>query len=84
MCDRRIAAIVKGKVYKTALRPAMMYGLERVALYKRQKTELEGAERKMLRFSLGVTSMDRIKKNWGTFQVYKVLATKECYTLPSV
>ena len=26
LCDRRIRLIVKGKVYKTVVRPAMMYG----------------------------------------------------------
>ena len=42
---------MKGKVYKVAVRTAMLYGLETVALKKRQ----EVAELKMLRFSLGVT-----------------------------
>ncbi|KAL7834762.1 hypothetical protein SRHO_G00290090 [Serrasalmus rhombeus] len=39
----------------------MMYGLETVALSKRQEAELEVAEMKMLRFSLGVTRMDKIR-----------------------
>ena len=55
MCDRKVSARMKGKVYKTVVRPAMLYGLETVALRKRQETELEVAETKMLRFSLGVT-----------------------------
>ena len=41
------------KVYKVAVRPAMLYGLETVALTKRQEVEMEVAELKMLRFSLG-------------------------------
>ena len=57
ICDRRVPARVKGKVYKMAVRPAMLYGLETVALTKRQ--EMEVAELKMLRFSLGVTRMDK-------------------------
>ena len=61
MCDRRVSAKMKGKVYKTVLRPTMLYGLETVALGKRQEAELEVAEMKMLRFSLGVTRMDRIR-----------------------
>ena len=36
----------------------MLYGLETVALTKRQEAEMEVAELKMLRFSLGVTRMD--------------------------
>ena len=35
ICDRRVPARVKGKVYKVAVRPAMSYGLETVALTKR-------------------------------------------------
>ena len=41
ICDRRIPARAKGKVYKVAVRPTMLYGLETVALTKRQETELE-------------------------------------------
>ena len=37
---------MKGKVYKVAVRPAMLYGLETVALTKRR--EMEVAEVKML------------------------------------
>ena len=61
ICDRRVAARVKGTVYKTVVRPAMLYGLEAVALTKSQKAELVVAELKMLRFSLGVMRMDRIR-----------------------
>ncbi len=28
LCDRRISLRIKGKVYKTVVRPAMMYGAE--------------------------------------------------------
>ena len=51
MCDRRVSAKMK----------AMLFGLETVSLRKRQEAELEVAEMKMLRFSLGVTGMDRIR-----------------------
>ena len=39
----------------------MMSGLETLAIDRRQEAELEMAELKMLRFSLGVTRMDRIR-----------------------
>ena len=64
MCDRRVSARVKGKVYSRVVRPAMLYGLETVALTSRQVAELEVAELKMLRFSLGVTRMDKIKNEY--------------------
>ena len=36
ICDRRLPAKVKGKVYTSAVRPAMVYGLETVAVTKKQ------------------------------------------------
>ena len=62
---------MKGKIYKMVVRPAMLYGSEAVALRKRQETELEVAEIKMLRFSLGMTRMDRIRYEYirGTAHV---------------
>ncbi|KAK3535846.1 hypothetical protein QTP70_021062, partial [Hemibagrus guttatus] len=71
LCDRKISARIKGKVYRTVVRPAMLYGLETVSLRKRQKSELEVAELKMLRFSLGVTRLDRIRNEYirGTAHV---------------
>ena len=62
------------KVYKVAVRPAMLYGLETVTLTKRQETEMEVAElKKRLRFSLGATRMDKIRNEYirGTAQVGK-------------
>ncbi|XP_060743999.1 uncharacterized protein LOC132857897 [Tachysurus vachellii] len=49
----------------------MLYGLETVTLKKRQESELEVAELKMLRFSLGVTRLDRIRNKYirGTAHV---------------
>ncbi|KAF7701013.1 hypothetical protein HF521_002178, partial [Silurus meridionalis] len=60
ICDSRVSALVKGKVYRTV-----------VALSKRQKAELEETELKMLRFTLGVTRMDKIRNEFirGTAHV---------------
>ena len=64
LCGRRVPARMKWKVYRGAVRPAMLYGLETVALTKRQEAEMEVAELKMLRFSLGVTRMDKIRNEY--------------------
>ncbi|KAK3523202.1 hypothetical protein QTP86_021761 [Hemibagrus guttatus] len=71
LCDQKISARIKGKVYRTVVRPAMLYGLETVSLRKRQESELEVAQLKMLRFSLGVTRLDRIRNEYirGTAHV---------------
>ncbi|KAK2821002.1 hypothetical protein Q5P01_023961 [Channa striata] len=61
LCDRRVSARLKGKVNRTVVRPALLYGLETVAVRKRQGAVMEAAEMKMLRFSLGVTRLDRIR-----------------------
>ena len=36
LCDRKLSAKVKGKMYKSVVRPAMLYGLETVAVTERQ------------------------------------------------
>ena len=52
----------------------MLYGLETVPLIKKQEVELAMAELKMLRFSLGVTRMDKIKNEFirGTAKVRQI------------
>ncbi len=52
---------VKGKVYKTVVRPAMMYGAETWAVKKAHEKKLDVAEMRMLRWMSGVTKMDRIR-----------------------
>ncbi len=46
-CDRKVSARTKGKIYKTVVRPTMLYGMETVPLTKKQEAELEAAELKM-------------------------------------
>ena len=46
ICDRRLPARVKGKAYSSVVRPAMVYGLETVAVTKKQVKEMEVAEMK--------------------------------------
>ena len=76
ICDRRLPARVKGKVYSSVVRPVMdlrqwqsqkngletvVYGLETVAVTKKQVEEMEVAEMKMLRFAMGVTRKGKIR-----------------------
>ena len=61
LCDRSISLRVKGKVYKTVVRPAMMYGAETWAVKKAQEKKLDVAEMRMLRWMSGVTKLDRIR-----------------------
>ena len=61
LCDRRIHFRVKGKVYKTVVRLAMMYGAETCAMKKTQEKKLDVAEMRMLRWMSGVTKLDIIR-----------------------
>ena len=60
LCDRRISARVKGKVYKTVVRPAMLYGSETWAVKRAQEKKMDAVEMRMLRWMCGVTKMDRL------------------------
>ena len=61
LCDRRMNMKIKGKVYRTVVRPALMYGAETWALKKAQEKKLEVAEMRMLRWMCGVTKLDKIR-----------------------
>ena len=71
ICDRRLPARVKEKVYSLVLRLAMVYGIETVTVTKKQVKEIEVAEMKMLRFAMGVTRKDKIRNEYirGTVKV---------------
>ena len=40
--DRRVSAATKGKVYKTVVKPTMLYGLEAVMLTKKKGKKARG------------------------------------------
>ena len=71
ICDRRLPARVKGKVYSSVVRPAMVYGLEAVAITKKQMEKMEVTEMKMLRFAMEMTRKDKIRNKYirGTVKV---------------
>ena len=62
LCDRKLSATVKGKMYKSVVRPAMFYGMETVAVTEKQVGKVEVAELKMVRWTLRVTRKDK-KRN---------------------
>ena len=60
LCDRRMPVKLKGKVYETVVRPAMLYGMEETPIKKVNEKRTNVAEMKMLRWMSGVTRRDRI------------------------
>ncbi|GKE05542.1 hypothetical protein Tco_1397560 [Tanacetum coccineum] len=60
LCDRRIPLKIKGKFYRAAIRPAMLYGLECWPITKALANKVEVAELRMLRWTCGKTMVDMI------------------------
>ncbi|GKG38225.1 hypothetical protein Tco_0457448, partial [Tanacetum coccineum] len=58
LCDRRIPLKLKGKFYRVAIRPAMLY--ECWLITKAQANRVEVAELRMLRWTCGKTMVDMI------------------------
>ena len=61
LCDRRMPVKLKGNVYKTVVRPALLYGAETWATTRGQEAGLEVNEMRMLRWVCGVTMRDKIR-----------------------
>jgi len=61
VCDKNMSKRVKGKVYKTMIRPVLMYGAETWALRKKDEVLLERTEMRMLRWILGVSLKDKLR-----------------------
>ncbi|KIH64539.1 hypothetical protein ANCDUO_05151 [Ancylostoma duodenale] len=60
LCDRRCSRVLKGKIYRTVLRPAMMYGGECWPLSKTHERMLNTAEMRMLRWACGLMRCDKV------------------------
>ena len=67
-------AKLKGKVYKTVVRPAMMYGMEATPIKKMNEKRMYVAKMKTLRLLSGVTGRDGISNTLirGTVKVAEV------------
>jgi hypothetical protein len=63
LCDPRVPLKLKGKFYRTAIRPAMLYGAECWPTKKRHVQQLSVAEMRMLRWICGHTRRDRVRNN---------------------
>ncbi|KAK9118568.1 hypothetical protein Scep_016661 [Stephania cephalantha] len=61
ICDRNVPTKLKGKFYRTAIRPAMLYGSECWAVKQQQLHKMNVAEMRMLRWMCGKTREDRIR-----------------------
>lgn len=60
LCDRNIPLKLKGKFYKVAIRPAMLYGSECWPISKALANRVEVGELRMIRLTCGKTLLDMI------------------------
>ena len=61
LCDGKMPIKLKGKFYRTVIRPAMLYGSECWAIKRQHISKMSVAEMRMLRWMSGHTRMDRIR-----------------------
>ncbi|XP_048006059.1 uncharacterized protein LOC125241562 [Leguminivora glycinivorella] len=66
---------VKGHLYKTAIRPAVLYGSECWATNKQHLDKLHVTEMRMLRWSAGVTLLDKLRNQYirGSFKIAPIV-----------
>ena len=74
LCDRKLSARLKGKIYKCAVMPAVLYGMETVAVIERMVKKMEAAEMKMVRWALRVSLKDKVRNEyiWGTAKIRRI------------
>ncbi|KAL5157933.1 Obg-like ATPase 1 [Glycine soja] len=61
LCDAKVPIKLKGKFYRTAVRPAILYGIECWAVKSQHETKVGVAEMRMLRWMCGKTRQDKIR-----------------------
>ena len=62
LCDAKMQKYLKGKVYKTMIRPVLMYGAETWTVTGKEEGLLERTEMRMLWWIFGVSLKD---KKWN-------------------
>ena len=74
LCNKKLSAKVKGKMYKSVVRPTILYEMEMMAVTERQMGKMEVAELKTVRWALGVTRKDKIRNKYvrGTAKIAKL------------
>ena len=63
VCDRRMPAKLKIKVYSTVVRPVLVYGSETWALRRKEEEKLERTEMRMLRWIMGISLFERLEND---------------------
>ena len=74
LCDRKIPVKLKGKVYKTVIRPAMLHAAETWATKETEEKRLEVQEMRMLRWMNKITRRDKVENRYvrGSMKVANI------------
>ena len=59
--DKKVPMKLRIKVYKTVIRPVLLYGSETWAMRRKEEGALERTEMRMLRWILGISLLERIE-----------------------
>ena len=63
LCDKIVPPHVKGKIHKTIVQPAMLYGMETVPVTSYHVNKLEVTEMKMCRWACGHRLRDHVRND---------------------
>ena len=61
LCDKKVPLKLKGKFYRVAVSPAMLYGMECWPVKNSHIKKLKVAQMRMLRWMCGLTRGDRVR-----------------------
>ncbi|KAF3675032.1 putative pre-mRNA-processing factor 6-like [Capsicum annuum] len=61
LCDKKVSPKLKGKFYRVAIRPAILYGAECWPVKNSHIQKMKVAEMRMLRWICGLTKGDRVR-----------------------
>ncbi|XP_023230295.1 uncharacterized protein LOC111630434 [Centruroides sculpturatus] len=64
LCNKKVSYNLKGKLYKSVVRPAMLYGAETWARTKVQERKMEVVKIRMLRWMCEVSRKNRIRNDF--------------------
>ncbi|KAG7310779.1 hypothetical protein JYU34_003595 [Plutella xylostella] len=82
-CDRKMPIKIKGKIYKSVIRPVMLYGAECWATKVCDEKRMHVTEMRMLRWMCGVTRKDRIRNEYirGSMKVAPIVEKMKSHRL---
>jgi len=75
-CDKKMPMKLKGRLYSSVVKPALLYGTECWTMNARLRNKLSTTENKMLRMTAGVTLLEKIKGKYirGSLKISQTIS----------